>query len=632
MRASFKWLTSIAGIAAIFIASISAAQDGGPYRLVFSKADVGSVLKAISLRSGAKIIFSNGEAGAKLVSLDVTVNSAEEGIRAAVSSAGLAFRRVGSIYIVADSSRMKSALAPYAVQAKFALTAMSADDAATFLEKAVPTVSARGAGSRVLVIGIPEDLLIARDLLAEREAQLQAEESVGRVANLKYASSDMAAKMLQTLYPRLKVSASGQLGQQGGSIAFSGSAEEVDLALKAIAEFDVPAFVPQPDLDFKVYEVKYSSAVVLQQFLKEALPDVQSFVGPEAYSPPQPTFFGRQGQGPLGGGSLSQQANVSGGGSGSGGQGSGQGSAGSGSAPLQIQPTQRAKEGDRAKHLVLRGPSLLVEAALAMLSRVDIRPIQVQVEVKVIDVSPEKLVEAGFDYSWSPFTAIETPAGTPFTGTLPPTGKIDINASGLPTKLGFGAFSRIPWRIDAILNGLITKKEAKLLASPNIVVVDNDDATIFIGDTLRVLVAQGGGIAGTTIQVEEFPVGIALLLRPRVNTDNNITMRVHPVVSSVTSIGANNLPQTSTREAETTLVLRDGETVILGGLIRDEMMKTVREVPFLADIPILGELFKSRTTSSKRSDVLVLITTRILKENVSSVKPGVLSGKPGGLK
>lgn len=200
----------------------------------------------------------------------------------------------------------------------------------------------------------------------------------------------------------------------------------------------------------------------------------------------------------------------------------------------------------------------------------------------------------------------------------------------MPTKGGFGAFSRIPWRFDALLRALVTKREAKILASPNIVVTDNDDATIFIGDTIRVQLSSSNGIAGSTVQVVEFPVGILLLLRPRVNADGNVTMRVHPVVSAVTALGANDLPQTNTREAETTLVVKDNETVVLGGLIREDMTRTVREVPFLADIPLLGELFKSRSTSHKRSDILVFITTRIVKDAEPAAKPGKLSNPGGG--
>jgi type II secretory pathway component GspD/PulD (secretin) len=96
-----------------------------------------------------------------------------------------------------------------------------------------------------------------------------------------------------------------------------------------------------------------------------------------------------------------------------------------------------------------------------------------------------------------------------------------------------------------------------------------------------------------------------------VNADGDVTLRVHPVVSTITSIDANNLPQTSTREAETTLVVKNGETIVLGGLIRDEMTKTVNEVPILSKLPLVGELFRNTTTSGRKSEILVFITPKI---------------------
>jgi type II secretory pathway component GspD/PulD (secretin) len=161
---------------------------------------------------------------------------------------------------------------------------------------------------------------------------------------------------------------------------------------------------------------------------------------------------------------------------------------------------------------------------------------------------------------------------------------------------------------------MITRREAKLLASPRVQVIDNDDANIFIGDTIRSQIALSGGISGTSIQIFEFPIGIILLVRPRINDDGNITLRVHPVVSTITAIDPQtNIPQSSAREAETTVMVKDGETIVIGGLIREEMTKTVEEVPLLSRLPLIGELFRKRSDRQRRSEILVFITTRILK-------------------
>ena len=165
----------------------------------------------------------------------------------------------------------------------------------------------------------------------------------------------------------------------------------------------------------------------------------------------------------------------------------------------------------------------------------------------------------------------------------------------------------------ATINAMVTNKEAKLLADPRIQVIDNEDGSFFIGDTLRTRISQAG-LTGTNIQVLEFPVGIILLVRPRVHGDGRITLRVHPVVSTVTGINSDSLPQTSSREAETTVMLKDGETVVIGGLIREEISRTLQEVPLLSKLPLVGELFKNRSTSRRKSDIMIFITPRIVKD------------------
>jgi type II secretory pathway component GspD/PulD (secretin) len=106
-----------------------------------------------------------------------------------------------------------------------------------------------------------------------------------------------------------------------------------------------------------------------------------------------------------------------------------------------------------------------------------------------------------------------------------------------------------------------------------------------------------------------------------VNDDGNITMRVHPVVSTVTAIDSNNIPQTSSREAESTVMIKDGETMVIGGLIRDEYSKTISEIPLLAQLPLVGELFRHRSTNKRKSEILVFITPHIVKEGESYKPP-----------
>jgi type II secretory pathway component GspD/PulD (secretin) len=237
---------------------------------------------------------------------------------------------------------------------------------------------------------------------------------------------------------------------------------------------------------------------------------------------------------------------------------------------------------------------------MKLLEEIDVAPRQVMVEVKVVDTSPENAEQIGVQWNFNPLNFFEAPPNSA------------VSSIGSTTKpAGVGQFSRIPFSFGAQLSAMVTRKEAKILANPRIEVLDNDDANIFIGDTIRTQVAQSS-ISGTTIQVLEFPIGIILLVRPRVNADGRITMRVHPVVSTITGVSAGNIPQTSSREAETTVMVQDGETIVLGGLIRDEMVKSVQEVPLLSKLPLVGELFRFRNTNHRHSEIMVFITPHIV--------------------
>ena len=122
----------------------------------------------------------------------------------------------------------------------------------------------------------------------------------------------------------------------------------------------------------------------------------------------------------------------------------------------------------------------------------------------------------------------------------------------------------------------------------------------FLGDT--VLTANSGTIQA----VDSLPVGIALLIRPRIHPDGQVTLKVHPVISAVTST-VNGLPQTSSREADTTVRLRQGEELVIGGLDQSEVVKNIQKLPILGDLPLIGELFRNRTHSIKKTTIVVVI-------------------------
>ena len=565
---------------------------GTPIRLRFVNTDVSDILQAISVQTHANIVFPSQLK--KLISVNMTSDSTRGALTFVAAAGGLAFRQVGQTFVVAPPAELRLVLEPFGEKAHIPLKTLTVEQAQKLVEGAYPYLTVRPGGNQLILIGAAEDLEQAQALLAEQDRPHAIDPMTSEVAVLKYASATQMATMLKSLYPEIKAEPVGQADKSGGVIGLAGPRSQIESAKEAIHHADLPIGPQDPGTAYRVYTIRYSSAAVLRDFMEKAIPAVITLVGPDSYSPPAPTFH------PITGANLSASGGSGGGASGAGGaSGGGAGGAGGADPGAAAGDTGQAKQNARAKFLVLRGAPAELDNAVQLLEQVDIAPKQVMVEVRVVDTSPEHAEEVGLQFSYSPLGLLEGAVGSSF-GT----------ETTRPKQLGY--FSRLPLGVQAKLNALITSKDAKLLANPRVQVLDNDDANIFIGDTIRTQVSQSS-LSGTTLQVLEFPVGIILLVHPRVNADGKITMRVHPVVSTVTGLGAGNLPQTSSREAETTVMVQDGETIVIGGLIRDEMSKVVEEVPFLSKLPLVGQLFRNRSTNHRHSEIMVFITTHVIK-------------------
>jgi general secretion pathway protein D len=127
----------------------------------------------------------------------------------------------------------------------------------------------------------------------------------------------------------------------------------------------------------------------------------------------------------------------------------------------------------------------------------------------------------------------------------------------------------------------------------------------------------GGASPVTTVTLDYYQdIGIQLNVVPQVGADNSINMIVHPAVSSYTNtLGTNQYPIIDIREAETRVFMRDGETVVIGGLLKDMKSKGVTGVPFAKDLPLIGPLFRRDTYDNQKIDLLVFISAYVVKEN-----------------
>jgi len=166
------------------------------------------------------------------------------------------------------------------------------------------------------------------------------------------------------------------------------------------------------------------------------------------------------------------------------------------------------------------------------------------------------------------------------------------------------------------IKALQQKNVLQILAEPNVMALNGREASFLAGGEFPFPVLQGGNNFGVTIQFREF--GIRLNFTPTVQADNTIRLKVAPEVSALDfsnalTISGFLIPALSSRKAQTEVELRDGQSFAIAGLIDKRLSDIVNKIPVLRDIPILGNFFKSRTTNKNNSELLVMVTPRIVR-------------------
>lgn len=262
------------------------------------------------------------------------------------------------------------------------------------------------------------------------------------------------------------------------------------------------------------------------------------------------------------------------------------------------------------------GEEAKLRDALALL---DVATKQVTLEAKIIAISVEDEKNLGVTWDWTVLPQSED------TGTSSSSSKyggiIDLSH-------GYTA------RFQATVNALITNGKAKILATPRIITIPGKAASIFIGDHIPVLTdkIENGTTTTTTSYVD---AGIKLSYTPIVSDDGYITSVVHTEVSTPTLVSELKNYKITSRTADTNVRMRNGETLVIGGLINEEEQKSLKSIPFLSNIPLLGELFKSRSTTKSKTEVMMILTPYITNAGESpaiyndKVKNASLTAVPG---
>lgn len=263
--------------------------------------------------------------------------------------------------------------------------------------------------------------------------------------------------------------------------------------------------------------------------------------------------------------------------------------------------------------LVISGPPADVKAALEKLEKIDIRSPLLVFEAKLVEVNTDDKDKLGIAYDLG--RAVQVGEQNPGSAS----GAIANTVNGTAGRvMNGGAIWRTPYSISATINALAQANKARILASPTLTAMDNNPAKTFIGDEIKYVSNIQQTQTGATISTEVAKAGITLQVIGRTRPDGEIELMVHPEVSVIKSFlqlpNGVSLPQIATRYVDTMVRVRDGETIAIGGLLSEQDTVNMQKIPGLGDLPLLGKFFQNREKTKTRTELMVFITSRIVKD------------------
>ena len=277
--------------------------------------------------------------------------------------------------------------------------------------------------------------------------------------------------------------------------------------------------------------------------------------------------------------------------------------------------------------LLFYGTASEAQKIRVVLDQIDIPYEQVSLEAQVMSINKTDSKNLGIEWEWSkaPQSYEEyTPEKITIdaaTGKITSTEPAEITRASSfnkGTTGGIISFGRSPdglpyeFYYAAKINALINNGKANILSKPKITTINGKEATINIGGEVPIpTLTVSDNTTTTTYEYKE--TGIILKYTPRVNDDGYITAKIHTEVSTPTYDADAKAYRFNKRSADTQVRLKDGETMVIGGLIGSDESKVMSKIPFLGDLPILGRFFSNVNNSKNESEVIIFVTARIVK-------------------
>lgn len=276
--------------------------------------------------------------------------------------------------------------------------------------------------------------------------------------------------------------------------------------------------------------------------------------------------------------------------------------------------------------LVITAPDHIYNNLRGVIDKLDVRRAQIYIEALIAEVNVTKSKELGVQ--WAAAGSNGSLKGGVLSNISPTNtnlGKLySESVAGsltIPSTFSVGMFNG---SFGALITALENNGNGNILSTPNLLMLDNEEARIMVGQNIPILTGAYTTVSGSTTNpfqtVERKDVGVVLKIRPQISDSGSITLKVSQEVSSIdNSVNTNGAGlATKVRQIDTKVLVDDGQTIVLGGLIEDKVTESNYKVPLLGDIPVMGALFRYETRDRSKVNLMVFLRPVILRDAKSS--------------
>jgi type II secretory pathway component GspD/PulD (secretin) len=279
-----------------------------------------------------------------------------------------------------------------------------------------------------------------------------------------------------------------------------------------------------------------------------------------------------------------------------------------------LTPTVGSMKFDaRSNKIIVSDTYQTIEKVSRIIEAFDQKDKEVLIEAKIIQIALNEEHKMGVDWEAivSDFHSLDL------------TGDFDVlTTSDKRGTLSIGTISNDEY--TALIEALDTVGSTDILSSPRITTVNNQEAKILVGSTepyvTTTTTTPSAGPTTTAESVNFIEVGVKLYVTPTIHNDGFITMKIKPevssVVSTITTSNNNTIPVVETSEAETTVIIKDGVAIVIGGLIKEEKIKSTKKVPVLGSIPLIGIAFRNESDLVRKTEIVIFLTPKIITGDI----------------